>query len=73
MNYKSATDINLYAGNIQGKAQELEEQRGDDFADGYRIQQDRGSQSITQQMLMEIGYLQLRVKGAQKQRVYERS
>ena len=73
MNCKSATDINLYAGNIQGKAPELEEKRGDNVVDGYRIQQDRGSQSITQQMLMEMGYLGLRVKGAQKQSVYERS
>ena len=73
MNYKSATEINLYVGNIQRKVPELEEQRVDDVTDGYRIQQDRGSQSITQQMLMEIGYLGLRVKGAQKQSVYERS
>jgi len=56
----------------KGKAPILGEQRGDAFANGYRMQQDRGFQSITQQILMEIDYPRLRVKGAQKQHVYKR-
>ena len=57
----------------KGKAPILEEQRGDAFANGCHMQQGRGFQSITQQMLMGIGYLGLRVKDTQKQSVYERS
>ena len=57
----------------KGKASILGEQRRDAFANGCHMQQDRGFQSITQQILMEIDYPRLRVKGAQKQHVYKRS
>ena len=57
----------------KGKAPILGEQRGDAFANGCRMQQDRGFQSITQQILMEIDYPRLRVKCAEKKHVYKRS
>ena len=57
----------------KGKAPILEEQKGDAFANEYRMQQSRGFQSITPQTLMKIDYPRLRVKGAQNQHVCKRS
>lgn len=49
----------------------LGEQRRDVLINGYRMQQKRRFQSITEQMLILIGDSTLKVKSSQKQHVYK--
>ena len=49
----------------------LGEQRRDVLINGYRMQQKRRFQSVTEQMLISIGDSTLKVKSSQKQHVYK--
>ena len=49
----------------------LREQRRDALINGYRMQQKCRFQSITEQVLISIGYSTLKVKSSQKQHVYK--